>query len=145
MSIIVDPYAAVLAELEAQRAKIDTAIAAIKALPSSGRIVVGTMQPSNGSQPSDIKLDIAIDTFHALTLSQAIKKYLEMRMKKPATTAEIVDALKAGGQSNADGTNFSVVVNNSLNRMAAADGVVSKVKRGVWGLKAWYESNAKAE
>ena len=140
----VDPYAVVLADLEAQRAKIEAAIAAIKALQGGGPIPVsaplGSSQAANNSGTQ-----IEIDTFHKLTLSQAIKKYLGMRPRKPATTQEIVEALRAGGQSGADGANFTVVVNNSLNRMAAADGDVSKVRRGVWGLKAWYENKAKVE
>jgi hypothetical protein len=137
----VDHYAAVLAELEAQRARIDTAIAAIKALQSGGPIPVASLPPSN--QPaSNVGVQIELDAFHKLTLSHAIKKYLRMRPKRPATTAEIVDALKAGGQSGADGANFAVVVNNSLNRMSAEDGAVSKVRRGVWGLKEWYETKA---
>jgi hypothetical protein len=68
------------------------------------------------------------------------KKSLDM---KPATTQEIVDALTTGGQSGADGANFTTVVTNSLNRMAAADGEVSKAKRGILGLKSWYEPKVK--
>jgi hypothetical protein len=135
-----DHYDAVLADLEAQVATLQTAIAAIKAVRGGGPIVhVGTANIFEGGAPPS-SVDIAIDAFHKLTVAQSIKKYLAMRPKKPATTQEIVDALMAGGQANSDGNNFAVVVGNSLNRMAAADGDVSKVKRGVWGLKEWYAS-----
>lgn len=142
----VDHYTAVLAELEAQRAKIDAAIDAIKALQQgTGWSTVG---PTAVNQPkasdSNGTLDIPLDAFHRLSVSQAIRKYLSMR-RKPSTTAEIVEALAAGGQSGSDGANFNVVVNNTLNRMQAPDGGISKVKRGVWGLTEWYENKAKVD
>jgi hypothetical protein len=138
-----DHYDAVLADLEAQVATLQTAIAAIKAVRSGGAIApIGTANIFEGTGPINAAAEIAIDAFHKLTIAQSIKKYLAMRPKKPATTQEIVDALTAGGQSGSDGPNFANVVNNSLNRMAAADGDVSKVKRGVWGLKAWYETKS---
>jgi hypothetical protein len=133
-----DPYAPALAHLEAQRAQIDAAIATLKALQSGMQIPVASGPlPQTANNPPGLRIEI--DTFHALTVAQAIKKFLAMRPRKPATTQEIVDALRGGGQSGADGTNFAVVVNNSLNRMARADGEISKVRRGVWGLKTWYE------
>lgn len=129
------------AALEAQIASIDTAIGALRALqsgvPIPGVPATPTPSPQFGAG-NGAPIAIELDTFHGLTTAQSIKKYLSMRGRKPATTQEIVEALKAGGQSGADGANFSVVVNNSLNRMSAADGEVSKVRKGIWGLKSWY-------
>lgn len=146
-----EKYAGAIAELQAQRAaleaqiaSVDTAISALKALQTGTPIPVGassavplqaTPTAGNGSNAQ-----IELDTFHGLTTAQSIKKYLGMRNRKPATTQEIVEALGAGGQSGSDGPNFAVVVNNSLNRMSAADGEVSKVRKGIWGLKSWYSS-----
>jgi hypothetical protein len=133
-------YAAVLADLEAQRAKLDVAIEAIRALQGAGNMTITPQTGAvnmNGGAP-----EIAIDAFHKLTVSQAIRKYLAMR-RKPATTPEIVEALAAGGQAGSDGNNFLVVVNNTLNRMQAPDGGISKVKRGVWGLAEWYDDKPK--
>ncbi|MGH2509065.1 MAG: hypothetical protein ACRDHZ_16930 [Ktedonobacteraceae bacterium] len=128
--------------LEAQISNVDTAIAALRALQSGTPIpVVLAAQKTPSPQFSagnGASITIELDTFHGLTTAQSIKKYLTMRGKKPATTQEIVEALKAGGQSGSDGANFSVVVNNSLNRMSASDGEVSKVRKGIWGLKSWY-------
>jgi hypothetical protein len=138
-----DHYDAVLADLEAQIATLQTAIAAIKAVRSGAPAPVtfhGPLKPPSEATPFN-PLEIAVDAFHALTVAQSIKKFLAMRNRKPATTQDIVEALTAGGHSGADGANFSVVVNNSLNRMSAADGDVSKVKRGLWGLKEWYAAN----
>ena len=141
----VDHYAAVLSDLEAQRKKIDDAIATLKAV--QGGVAIPASTGLGAAQPPPIgvtqDLDLAIDTFHQLTVAQAIKKYLGMRPKKPATTQDIVEALRVGGQGSSDGANFSVVVTNSLKRMSAADGEISKVKRGIWGLKAWYETKAR--
>jgi hypothetical protein len=134
-------YAAVLADLEAQRAKLDVAIEAIRALQEGGPIPVGLgPAPAAKAAQSNGEIEIALDAFHRLSVSQAIKKYLAMRGRRPATTAEIVAALTAGGQAGADGANYNVVVNNTLNRMQAPDGGISKVKRGVWGLSEWYDS-----
>jgi hypothetical protein len=136
-----DHYDAVLADLEAQIIQLQAAIVAIKAVRGGMRVPpgVGIKNPPAGLR-HEISAEIAIDTFHKLTVAQGIKKFLGMGPKKPVTTQEIVDALRAGGQSGSEGTNFTVVVNNSLNRMARADGDISKVRRGVWGLKAWYDN-----
>jgi hypothetical protein len=149
-----EKYAGAIAELQAQRAaleaqiaSVDTAISALTALQTGAPIPAGTpgsgatqtYAPSGGNA---VAVQIELDTFHGLTTGQSIKKYLGMRGKKAATTQEIVEALQAGGQSGADGANFAVVVNNSLNRMSAADGDVSKVRKGIWGLKSWYSSKS---
>jgi hypothetical protein len=138
-----EAYAAVLADLEAQRIKIEEAIATVKAVQAGSKIPTGVAPAESPPVFIGAPIKIALDAFHTLTVSQAIKKYLGMRDRTPATTAEIVEALTAGGQSGADGSNFTVVVNNTLNRMQAPDGGISKVRRGVWGLKEWYESKPK--
>lgn len=135
-----DHYAAVLADLEAQRARIDEAIGTIKALQGGSMPLAGPVKGTGVSNPATV--EIALDAFHRLTVSAAIKKYLRM-LGKPATTPEIVEALSAGGQAGSEGTNFMVVVNNTLNRMQPPDGGISKVKRGVWGLAEWYDDKPK--
>jgi hypothetical protein len=150
-----DKFAGAIVELQAQRAaleaqlaNVNTAISALLALQSGAPVPTAgsTAAPpliagSNGAGTIQIELD----TFHNLTTSQSIKKYLAMRGKKPATTQEIVEALRSGGQSGSDGNNFAVVVGNSLNRMSAVDGEVSKVRRGIWGLKSWYSGKGNGE
>ncbi|HEX3842898.1 MAG TPA: prefoldin domain-containing protein [Steroidobacteraceae bacterium] len=157
MNSSAEKYADAIAELQAQRAaleaqivSVDTAISALKALQTGMPIPTGS--PSAAPLPatpfgngSGSGVQIELDTFHGLTTAQSIKKYLGMRSRKPATTQEIVEALAAGGQSGSDGPNFAVVVNNSLNRMSAADGEVSKVRKGIWGLKSWYSSKTSTD
>jgi hypothetical protein len=143
-----DPYQAVIADLEAQIAQLQAAIATINAVRAGATVPTGAAAPQGSKHipPSnnDTLEDIPIDAFHTLTVAQGIKKYLGMRPRKPATSQEIVEALQHGGQNGSDGANFSVVVNNSLNRMSASDGEVSKVRRGVWGLKSWYSAKAES-
>lgn len=155
MNSSAEKYAEAIAELQAQRAaleaqivSVDTAISALKALQTGTPIP--TASPSAAPLPAmpsgnGSGVQIELDTFHGLTTAQSIKKYLGMRSRKPATTQEIVEALAAGGQSGSDGPNFAVVVNNSLNRMSAADGEVSKVRKGIWGLKSWYSSKTSTD
>lgn len=78
-------YAAMLADLEAQRAKLDTAIEAIRALQQGTPIPVAS--PAGSTSPAtNGENAIALDAFHRLSVSQSIKKYLAMRGRKPATT-----------------------------------------------------------
>jgi len=150
-----EKFASAIAELQTQRAafeaqiaSIDTAISALRALQTGTPMPLVTnvtVTPQAGSVVTNGgQVQIELDTFHGLTTSQSIKKYLGMRNRRPATTQEIVDALQTGGQSGSDGPNFAVVVNNSLNRMSAADGDVSKVRKGIWGLKSWYSGKGAA-
>lgn len=142
----VDHYAAVLADLEAKKAQIEAAIATIKALKGGGQLPpsIKASVDTQSAVAGDV-IELEIDAFHKLTTAQSIRKYLGMRNRRPATTQEIVEALTAGGQANADGPNFAVVVSNSLKRLAADDGVATKVKRGVWGLKEWYQNKSKTD
>jgi hypothetical protein len=139
-----DPYVAVLADLEGKKAQLEQAIATIKALQSGGAIPTAKVSMTAYAPTVTAGLNIKIDTFHGLTLAQSVKKYLTMR-KEPVTTQDIIDALKEGGQSGSDGSNFQVVVSNSLNRQSASDGEISRVKKGVWGLKSWYAGANKEE
>ena|ERR1700730_5325342 len=141
--VMTDPFGPAIAAIEAKIAQLQETLATLKTFQSGGPseiALIGTKTTFNKSQESSLTIDL--DSFHNMTLSQAIKKYLSMRWKKPATTNEIVEALRTGGQAGSEGDNFSVVVNNSLNRMSAADGIVSKVRRGIWGLKEWYETKS---
>src|ERR1700722_2131131 len=88
-----DHYDAVLADLEAQIIQLQAAIAAIKAVRGGTRVTagVGIKSPPTGSR-HESSAEIAIDTFHKLTVAQGIKKFLGMGPKKPVTTQEFVEA-----------------------------------------------------
>lgn len=146
-----DPYSAAIAELEAKISELQSALNTLKSIRTlalgAGAVnnVTGGSGLKGEQNPSDSNTKIAVDAFHTLTVGKAITKYLRMRPKRPATTAEIIEALKSGGQANSDGENFAVVVNNTLNRMQGPDSVISRVKRGLWGLQEWYTGNESAK
>lgn len=140
-----DPYSAVVADLQAQIVRLQEAIETIKAVQGGSPVPTsasGTGTIPKAKAPQDSPLLIAVDEFHQMTVGAAIKKFLDMRKRKPATTQEIIEALIQGGQAGSEGSNFNVVVNNTLNRLQGADGSISKVKRGLWGLREWYAAKA---
>ena len=144
-----DHFAAVIADLKAQILRLEQAIEVIRAVQTGAQIPAAAQSsalPSNGGPGKTAEaIEIAMDEFHQMTVGAAIRKYLGMRGRKPATTAEVIQALTKGGQSGSEGSNYNVVVNNTLNRLQAADGGISRVRRGVWGLREWYENKGKSE
>lgn len=128
-------YAAVLADLEAKRAQLDNAIAGIRVMLGlpSGPLVGSASLP----QPAASAAEIASDAFFGLSIPDAAKKFLAMR-KRTATTPEIVDGLKRGGQQNAASENFANTVGSVLARVYSSGAGIVRVARGTWGLAEWY-------
>lgn len=113
-------YRAVLADLEARRAQLDQAIAAI-------RLFLG----EQGDGGSALFTEVKSDTFFGLSVTDAAKKYLTI-VKDPKSTQEIADALKAGGFKST-AKNFYSNVFTALSR----DDTFCKIKRGQWALSEW--------
>jgi hypothetical protein len=135
----VNKYALMLVELEAERSKIDNAIAAIKQLMGAESADGGTSAPAGAPVPpkrQDLPSKVEFDTFFSLSIPEAIKKFLAM-MKRPQTLAAITDALTAGGLSTT-ATDLMKTVTATLARMRRTSGEVVLVRRGEWGLKEWY-------
>ncbi|MCA9906576.1 MAG: hypothetical protein H7A18_03225 [Sinobacteraceae bacterium] len=128
-------YAAVLADLEAKRDKLDAAIAGIRTM--LGMPAGVSSAASVGSAGSNGSTEIEADTFFSLSIPDAAKKYLGMR-KKPATTPEIVEALRRGGQTHAGGESFGNTLGSVLARVYGNGGGIVRVGRGMWGLAEWY-------
>lgn len=131
----VDPYDVVLADLRAQRDRIDSAIAALTALRGGGG---ATIKPS-GAVPEVSQSgsgDIGPGALLGMSIADATIKVLTARKRK-MTNAEILADLKAGGLvlTSKDPMN---VVNSVLNRRFLQVGDVVRVERGTWGLKIWY-------
>jgi hypothetical protein len=124
-----DPYEAVLADLKAQRDKIDQAISAIESVRASG----GSM-PS-GATPQNMSVDRP-GAFLGMTITEAAIELLKAR-RQPLRNPEIAVAFKAGGLAlnSADPVNTIGAV---LSRRANDVGDIVKVGRGTWGLKEWY-------
>jgi len=110
-------YAVVLLDLESKRAALDAAIAAVKAVlglapaDSPGSGPGGALLPAPGT---DGPQEVVPGVFHGLSVSEAAKKYLEMKKVKQKTRA-LCDALLQGGIES-DSKNFYGNVYTTLSR-----------------------------
>jgi hypothetical protein len=127
-----DHYAAVLADLKAQRERIDQAISVLTAL-RGGAVVTSIM----GDAPAAaVGIEETAGMYLGMSIPDATKKLLASR-KRTLSNAEIAAALKSGGlvMTSADPQN---TVGSVLTRRFKDVGDVVRVGRGVWGLKDWY-------
>jgi hypothetical protein len=129
-----DPYAIVLADLKAQRDRIDQAISMLTALRSGG--VPVAMATSGGPASPGGEIEETAGMYLGMSIPEAAKKLLASR-KRTLTNAEIASALKAGGlvMTSADPQN---TIGSVLTRSFKDVGDVVRVGRGTWGLKDWY-------
>ena len=126
-----DPYAIVLADLRAQRDRIDQAIQAIESVRGGVSASQWQAPSSNGNHPAQED-----GAFLGMSISEATKKLLQMRKKAINNTA-ILAELRAGG--------LVLTANDPLNTIGAVlsrrfndIGDIVRVDRGTWGLKEWY-------
>lgn len=126
-----DPYEAVLADLRAQRDKIDHAIAVITSLRTGSPMPGGA-----ASTPSEAPVVETAGMFLGMSITDATKKLLALR-KQTMGNADIARALQLGGlaMTSKDPVN---TVGSVLTRRFNEVGDVVKVGRGIWGLKEWY-------
>lgn len=121
------PFATALAELRAQRDKIDTAIAAMEALvnASPSAAAAAPVVPAEGP-----------GAYLGMSIPEAAKKLLASR-RQPLKNPDIAAAFKAGGLhlNSKDPVNTIGAV---LTRRADEIGDIVKVDRGTFGLKEWY-------
>ena len=131
-----DPYAIVLADLRAQRDRIDTAIAALEGLRGSAGSHVKPTAAGTAEPPDMIGGVISDGLLLGMSIADATIKVLSLRKRK-MTTPEVLADLKAGGLalSSKDPGN---VVNSVLYRRFQSVGDIVRVERGTWGLKSWY-------
>jgi hypothetical protein len=122
-------YEAVLADLEARRAQLDSAIAAIKAI--MGQAGVMAASSSTAQRITDFS-EIASDTFFGLGIAAGTKKLLEM-MKRKLSTKEIMEGLRQGGLEPSKYRNVYAI----LNQRETGKGDIINVN-GDWGLAEWY-------
>jgi hypothetical protein len=138
-------YAAVLADLEARRATLDGVITVLKQMVGTG-VLEAILIPSppgtksenanrdtvgSGALPSEVRPGV----FHGLSVSEAVRKFLEMTKTKQRTV-DIATALRQGGiESTAD--NFYGNVFTTMKRRK------DFVKLGkFWALAEWYPTRA---
>jgi|SRR5665213_239168 len=131
-----DPYDLVLADLEAKRAQIEAAIAAVKAIKSGGAMPGAVNLGTNlTDQPSE-----GPGAFLGMTIPEAAKKLLASR-RQPLRNPEIAQAFKAGGV-HMNSVSAANTIGSVLTRRAETVGDIVKVGRGTWGLKEWYPNRS---
>jgi hypothetical protein len=119
-------YAAVLADLEAKRAQLDSAIASIRAImgPAGALVRASVPRIANLSQ-------VPPDAFAGLSISAASQRLLEMIQRK-LTTREIMQGLRAGGLKPSNYHNTYAI----LRQREAYKNDISN-QGGFWGLSEW--------
>jgi hypothetical protein len=124
-------YGAVLADMEAKRDALSTAIENMRRwLGSASPGIAQPTQRGNGAE-------IPSDAFFSLSIPEAIKKYLGM-VKGKKTTNDIAEALEKGGITHGS-KNFRNSVSTALYREHdKPNGDIHKVGEGEWGLVDWY-------
>jgi hypothetical protein len=115
-------YEAVLADLEAKKAQIDAAIAAIRALAG-----IGTASPNQGASQG-----LEPHSFLGMSIPDATKKYLSI-VKRKQSTQDIMKALEAGGLP----PSLYNTIYGVLRRRQKQVGDIINFK-GDWALAEWY-------
>jgi hypothetical protein len=118
-------YDAVLADLEARKAQLEAAIAAIKMIAAQG----GTAGP-HSSGPN-----VGPSAYLGISIADAAKMHLA-GVKQKKSTQEIIDALTAGGLPPSKYT----TVYNILTRRQKQVGDIVNLK-GDWALAEWYPNH----
>src|SRR5689334_11990381 len=109
MTDFTNPYDAVIADLEAKRAEIDSAIQVMKRLRdtmgSAPRVEAQTIQVAYAGVS-----DIPRDAFFGMTIVDAALKFLRMVGRTPQPTKTIIEAFDQGGLKNKNyGTVYGVL------------------------------------
>ncbi len=121
-------YEAVLADLEAKKTALESAINAIRQMLNLGAQAAITP----GSRLSEASIES--DTFFSMSIGDAAKKFLRItKRKQPAV--KIAEALDAGGLAHTS-KNFPNTVRTTLLRLETEGEVVQVGKD--WGLAEWY-------
>jgi hypothetical protein len=128
MAAEVIDYEAVLADLEAKRAALDSAIIGIRQVLSLGALSTA-IQTGSKEQSA-----IESDSFFGMSIGDAAKKYLRM-MKRKQPAAKIAEALDFGGLQHTS-KSFPNTVRTTLIRLESEGEVVQVGKE--WGLAEWY-------
>ena len=138
-SQINDPYETGLADLYAQREKIDNAIAAIESLRSGTPAGQRATTPAGNQGGSNHGVD-GPGALLGMSIADATKKLLAAK-RVPLKNPDIATLFKAGGLvlNSKDWTNTIGAV---LTRRSETTGDIVKVERGTWGLKEWYPNRS---
>lgn len=125
-------YEAVLADLKARRAQLDSAIAAIEGI--SGQIGNG---PSGGGGGGYVGGAPAHDAFIGMSIPEAAKKHLTA-VRKKLSTQDLMSAMEAGGLPPSKYNTVYAI----LRRREKQVGDIINMK-GDWALQEWYPNYRK--
>lgn len=143
-----NPYIAVLKDLRAKRAEIDSTIKVLEGLagvkpmlasvPNPPLAVPFANTPPSNDKPS--KEALGEGAFLGMSIVDATTKLLDAQQRK-MRNPEIARELAAGGlvMKSADPVN---TVGAVLSRQFNKGGNIVKVARGTWGLKKWYPNQS---
>lgn len=131
-----NPYDAVLADLRAQKERIDTTIALLESLRTGGASAPVARSSAAQPQPKETGKDMGPGAFLGMNIPDATKKLLEMN-RRPMQTTEIVRELERGGLMLTSIDKVNTVGSTLLRRFYTLGDIV-RVNRGVWGLQEWY-------
>ena len=137
-------YEAILVDLEAKKAAIETAIAGLKAAMSAFGTTEGTSFVKLGAtlvNPSMHGGEVPAGAFLGKSIPESAKLYLSIAKSKK-TTREIADALRKGGMETSS-TNFENIVHAGLNRAMKNTGAFLRVGKA-WALPEWYPAGMRA-
>lgn len=123
-------YNAVLADLEARKAELESAIAAITSIVAAGGGGVG-----GGSEGVISPENIPVGAFLRLSIADATKKFLDMVKTKQSVSA-IIKALEKGGLPPAKYQTIYAV----LRRRESQFGDIIRIGEE-WALSDWYPNN----
>ena len=126
---------AAIADLEAWRDQIATAIDTLRHFGTKGGSIPSSAPPSNGRSVPDGEL--RPDAFFQMTVPDAAEKYLKL-VKVTKEIPEIAEALLSGGLKSSS-KNFSDMTRTVMSR----DDRFVKVPSGGWGLSEWYPAMRK--
>jgi hypothetical protein len=125
-------YTVVLANLEAKRTAIDSAIGAVRQILNLG--AEQGVAAAASEKKKELGTDVRFDSFFGMSVPDAIRKFLAMS-KRSQALSDICRALQEGGLPTTS-KNLMGVVGPTLSRMKSAGELISVKRR--WGLSEWY-------
>ncbi|MFZ0479321.1 MAG: hypothetical protein WAL71_09240 [Terriglobales bacterium] len=127
-------YEAVLADLKARRAQLDSAIAAIEGITGQGGIGPSGGGPTGGGYVGGTP---AHDAFIGMSIPEAAKKHLTT-VRKKLSTQDLMTAMEAGGLPPSKYSTVYAI----LRRREKQVGDIINMK-GDWALQEWYPNYRK--
>jgi hypothetical protein len=129
-------YEAVIADLEAKKAHLESMIAGLRVVAGMGNLGAPLSGgPGGGLPPTDGK--IASDAFFGKSIPEAAVIHLG-NVRRKLSTQQLMDAMEAGGLPK---SKYNTVYAILRRRESQVQDIVNM--QGEWGLAAWYPNHVK--